>query len=100
MEGYNACYRIISARLFFRAITQALGEGYHFLGSAPIVYADKFDFRDARSHAHPALVKGHTAFSGQAEIRAIWVPVISSNVAPVILKASEAKHYAMTHKIL
>jgi hypothetical protein len=84
-EGYDACYRITSVRLFFRAITQALGLQYKFLGFGPVVYAEEFDISATQAGVHPALVKRHSRYIEQEEVRALWTRTDGKNVAPLVL---------------
>jgi hypothetical protein len=94
-EGYDACYKITSARLFFRAISRAIAAQHRFLGFAAVVYEDSFALTDHRSHTHPALVKRRSAFSGQSEVRGLWAAQNSADLEPVVLESSAANIYAM-----
>jgi len=99
-EGYNACYKIISARLFFRAISRALGVNYSFLGFGPVIYEDSLDLKDPRSHVHPAMIKRRTEFFGQAEFRGVWSSIDTTNASPVLIETSNACLYATSYRML
>lgn len=100
-EGYDACYKILSARLFFRAISQALGPNYRFLGYAEVIYTNTIDLTDPRCHTHPALIKRTTEFSSQAEFRAVWaLTTESESTKPVLLESSRAGLYASPYASL
>lgn len=99
-EGYDSCYRINSPRLFFRAITAALGDQYEFLGFAEVHYADEIDIATPQAGIHPALVKRHTGYADQAEVRALWAPRNTANVEPVILGRSRAFLYVAEHRTI
>jgi hypothetical protein len=100
-EGYDCCYRIVSPRLFFRAISQALGDQYQYLGFAEMHYTDNaLDISTQEAGIHPALVKRRTGYSDQAEVRAIWKQRDSANVEPVLLERSRAFLYVTEHRTL
>lgn len=101
-EGYNSCYKIISPRLFFRAISEALGSNYNFLGFAEVHYADEIDIASPQAGIHPALVKRHAGYADQAEIRAIWQPVNANaeDIEPIVLQQSGGSRYITSHRIL
>jgi hypothetical protein len=95
---YDVCYQIHSAKLFFRALTRALGDNYRFFGFGPVVYAKEFDAREQRSATHPAFVKRQEAHFTQREVRAVWVvmpghTVESRKLEPQTLEKSEAYKY-------
>jgi hypothetical protein len=99
--GYEGCYRIMSTRLFLKAISRQLeGHGYKFWGCAPIHYADEIDIASSHADIHPALCK-KPIFSPQKEIRAIWHPIAEKTVARHIdLDMSEAFRYVTVHRTL
>ena len=99
-EGYDACYKVTSARLFFRALTSALGPDYSFLGFCRVIYADSLDLKDPLSNVHPAMVKRRSDFFGQAEIRGVWKSNRSKDLSPVLVEVSRAGLYAMPYKKL
>jgi hypothetical protein len=99
-EGYDACYRITSARLFFRAVTEALGPQYGFLGFGRVIYAEEFDIAAIQAAVHPALVKRHSRYIEQDEVRTLWKPTDGKNVEPVLLDASSANLYVVRHRVL
>jgi hypothetical protein len=100
-EGYEACYRIMSTRLFLKAISRQLDLlGYKFWGCAPIHYTDEIDIASPSADIHPALCK-KPIFSRQKEIRAIWRPVTDKPVDRHIdLDTSEAFRYVTVHRTL
>ena len=99
-EGYDACYKITSARLFFRAISNVLGVGYSFLGFGSVIYEDRIDLKDPRCHVHPAMVKRRSEFFGQAEVRGVWKSNDTKDLAPVLVDTSGAALYAMPYRRL
>lgn len=99
-ERYDTCYKILSARLFFRALTEVLGRQYVFLGFGRVHYADEIDIATPEAGIHPALVKRRTGYSDQAEIRALWQMREGQNPSPVILPESRVRLYAQLRAIL
>ena len=99
-EGYDSCYRIISPRLFFRAISKVLGPEYKFLGFADVHYSDEIDIASSHAGIHPALVKPPAGYADQAEVRAIWQPINNVNVEPILLQRSRASLYIVEHRTL
>jgi len=97
-ESYDVCYKINSARLFFRALSSALGSEFEFLGSGRVHYADEIDISTREAGIHPALVKRRTGYEGQAEIRALWQRRETRDVVPVILPNSQA-HIYVSHYV-
>jgi hypothetical protein len=98
-EGYDSCYRITSARLFFRAISEALGPNYEFLGWGEVHFTDRMDITSSLTTGfHPALIKHQTGYTAPSEIRAIWQPKNSENVEPKILDNSRAGLYCCEHR--
>ena len=96
-EGYDSCYQITSARLFYRAISAALGPEFSFLGAAPIVYEDDLNLSDPRAATHPAFVKRKGTFATQSEFRAVWAARSLRDLTPILIESSGAKLYARTH---
>ena len=102
-EGYDACYRIRSARLFFKAISKApkLTAVADLVCFGPVHYYD----RRKSNHIfegtfHPALVK-RPEFGSQSELRAIWAPRVSTNdISPIILRETGAGKYCCVHRLL
>lgn len=100
-EGYDACYRIRSARLFIKAISSALA------GIADRVCAGKVHYYDSTksNHVfegtfHPGLVK-RTEFGSQFEYRAMWTPKDKgTDITPIILSDTEARKYCSLHRVL
>lgn len=103
LEGYDACYRIHSARLFFKALTRSteLSALAQFVCAAPIHYFDESLPNNVfRGTFHPALIKRST-FGGQFEFRALWKPKTAAAVIePVLVFSSRAKLYVSSHVIL
>lgn len=99
-ESYGSCYRIISPRLFFRAISEALGSKYIFLGFAEVHYSDEINIASPHAGVHPALVKRHSGYAEQAEVRAIWRPINNVHVEPILLQRSRASLYITEHRTL
>lgn len=97
-EGYDSCYKITSARLFFRAISEALGPQYEFLGYGEVFYTDKIDSASTLTGIHPALIKRPEEYEDRSEIRAVWQPKNVETVAPRILGQSRARLYCYEHR--
>lgn len=97
-EGYDACYRIHSARLFFREISRALGSRGQFIGFAPVHYVESFDL--SSPNIHPALVKRQSKHHSQREVRAIWRPTDGAEVKGVLLGNTSIGRYCTTHHII
>jgi hypothetical protein len=102
-EGYDACYRILSAKLFFRALSAALKDAdYQFF--APVQYLDPR--APPRAHEipgrfHPALLKRSTGYTGQAEVRALWMPrEPQKEIKPVRVERSRAGGYCESYRII
>jgi hypothetical protein len=99
-EGYDACYTITSSRLFFRAISAALGQDYTFIGAHSVIYADKLDIATRKAGSHPAFFKRQTEYADQSEFRAIWSKASNGEIKPIILSSSNAKLYAQPYRVL
>lgn len=105
-EGYDACYRIHSARLFFRAITRALSGIADPVCAGPVHYYDSSKSNHMfEGTFHPALVKraefGSQSFGSQSEYRAIWAPRDKAiDIEPIVLSATEARRYCSSHRVL
>ena len=97
-EGYDACYRILSARLFFKALSEKLPGGYQFLGFSEVIYADEIDIATPLAGIHPALVKRNPRHIIQNEVRAIWAPVTDCLLSPIILSETRASLFCIQHK--
>ena len=97
-EGYDACYRIHSARLFFRELSRVLGTRGTFVGFKPIHYAETFDL--SASDVHPALVKRQTLHQSQQEVRALWQPANDVEVEPILLPETAVGVYCTLHHII
>lgn len=102
-EGYDACYRIRSARLFFKAISRSpdFAPMAAFVCQGPIHYYDKSQpNHQFLGTFHPALVK-RPEFGSQSEIRAIWAPrTADQDIAPIVLNRTEASKYCCVHRLL
>jgi hypothetical protein len=100
-EGYDSCYKINSARLFFRAISGALKN------CAFVVY-DKIQYYDPtlqnlifEGTFHPALLKHKEKYGNQNEVRAIWKPTDKvAPIAPVCLTMAGISKYCERHRTL
>lgn len=97
-EGYDCCYRITSARLFFRAISEALGPQYEFLGYGEVHYTDKMDIASTQAEIHPALIKRQAGYAAPSEVRAVWQHKNLETVKPRILDKSRARLYCCEHR--
>lgn len=103
-EGYDACFRIRSCRLFFRALTRALRplQAVEYLGADAARYlrGDELNLVFPRMF-HPALLKRAGGYDDQCEIRAIWRPIPrESPIQPIPIMSSEAGRYCDVHKVL
>jgi hypothetical protein len=99
-EGYDACYLIHSARLFFRAISMEIDIG-NFVCFGPIHYFDETKSNQIfEGHFHPALIKNRV-FGSQFEVRALWSPKLSSTeIDPIIIKNSNANKYCSPFRVI
>ena len=95
--GYDVCYKIRSARLFFRAITRALGVAYTFLNFGEVHYADEIDIASPEAGIHPAWVKRRTGYLGQAKVRAVWEMNSRPDLKFVLLPTSGCAAYCEEH---
>ncbi len=99
-ENYDACYRIYSAKLFFRAISRMLRpRGYEFFGCNQVLYADEVDIASQAASIHPAFCK-KKEFSPQVEVRAIWRSFNAEPINPQILDITEAFRYVTAHRVI
>ena len=99
-EHYDACYRIYSARLFFRAISRILRpRGYEFFGYNYVLYADEVDIASQVASIHPAFCK-RKEFSPQVEVRAIWKSLNAEPITPQTLNITEAFRYVTAHRVI
>lgn len=93
---YDTCYRIHSARLFFRAISKALSGRAEFLGYVPVTYYDdskSIDLASPLSRLHPAQLKGGTNYDHQTEVRAFWLPLETGQIEPLDLEVPGLQNY-------
>ena len=97
-EGYDACYRIHSARLFFREISRVLGVRGKFLGFAPMHYAKTLDL--SAPDVHPAWVKRQMVHQSQQEVRALWQPGEDIEIKPILLPETEVGRYCTVHQTI
>jgi hypothetical protein len=102
-EGYDACYRILSAKLFFRALSARLEDAeYQFFG--PVEYLDPEALPRAHEipgRFHPALLKRATGYTGQREVRGLWKPKDpNARIAPVIVERSRAGEYCESYRTI
>lgn len=100
-EGYDACYRVMSARLFFRAISRSFVEATFALWN-PILYYDdshgNIVFEQGKAF-HPALLKEQSGYGAQVEVRAIWTPK-QLPITPKLLTVPGAHLYCCEHRVL
>lgn len=103
LEGYNACYRILSAELFFGAIsrTPILRDAAEFVCFAPALYIDSTSQNTIFQEAfHPALLK-QSSFSNQNEVRALWSPnSIDTMIEPLLIPSSDARLYVSEYAVI
>ena len=97
-KEYDCCYRILSARLFFKSLTEAVGSDFTFIGFADVVYSEQIDIAKPEAGTHPALVKRNVEHNFQNEVRAIWHPSLEQPVSPIILLKSRANTYCERYK--
>lgn len=100
---YNCCYRILSARLFFREISSHLRETADFLGFGEVHYYDdtkQIDLHSQISHLHPAQLKGGVNYDHQAEIRAFWRPRSRSPIEPLVISPTGLRRYVCQHFVV
>jgi len=101
--GYDACFRIMSARLFFRAISQVLDPLASFMGFSKVTYYDSergLDFRDPLAKCHPAQLKGGKNYEHQVEIRGFWKPRDQGLIKPIIEDFPAALKYCTRHAVI
>ena len=102
LEGYNACYRIHSAKLFFRAlsVSEPFVSLARFVCHAPVLYFDPALPNNVFTGTfHPGLIK-RSAFGSQAEHRALWSSTTSVGIEPIVVSHSNAKRYVSPHALL
>lgn len=99
-EGYDACYRINSARLFFKEISRHLPQT-ELLMVEPAYYFDSAQTNHIFTKKfHPALLK-RSDHAEQQEIRALWrTTPPRDDISPVIIKKSSAGTYCDEFKVL
>jgi hypothetical protein len=100
-EGYDACYRINSARLFFRALSRAM-PALRFLFHESVVYVpEKWDNIEIHGRFHHARLKRGGAYESQMEDRALWKPLEpGAPVEPFTIERSRAGVYCERYRVL
>jgi hypothetical protein len=101
VEGYDACYRIKSARLFFRAISGALRDARFLLSAACLYFDPAADNNVFTGRFHPGLLKRSDKFGEQYELRALWEPV--DRTSPIEyrdIRVPGIKRYCEPHAVL
>lgn len=100
-EGYDACYRINSARLFFRALSDAM-PSLRFLFHAPVIYVpEKWDNLVIHGRFHHARLKRAGMYELQLEDRALWKPLdASAPIESFTLLSSLAGTYCERYRVL
>lgn len=103
LEKYDACYRIHSSRLFFRALSHSteLNSCARLVCAAPVLYFDESSSNNVfRGTFHPGLLKRST-FGSQNEFRALWAPLgQDAKVEPLLISTSNAKLYISRPAVL
>lgn len=100
---YDACYRILSGRLFFRTVSRAIADRAEFLGFGPVHYYDEdfpIDIRSPLAHLHPGQLKGGKTYAHQTEIRAFWRPLDQAEIAPFCIDVPDIMKYCVLHRTL
>src|SRR5260221_12552061 len=100
-EGYDACYRINSARLFFRTLSEKLVSA-EFIGFGPVHYVDATATNQIFDGLfHPALLKRKEVFEMQSEVRALWRHKDSnSKIEPLQIVGSRAGIYCEVFRFI
>jgi hypothetical protein len=98
-EGYDACYKIISARLCFRAISQVLMNAEFALWEEILYYDDSLGNLVYEKAFHPALLKRKEEYAEQREIRAIW-HARQLPIEPTIVTVPRIHVYCEEHRVL
>jgi len=102
-SGYDSCYIIRSARLFFRALSEYLRETAEFVGYAHVHYYDDshgIDINSEHVNVHPALCKPASLYSNQQEVRAIWRTLRPRPLKPIIIEAKAAARYCDLYRAI
>jgi len=95
-EGADSCLHVNSLSLFFRLITEVLNlvTPVQFIGLRAVNYQDREEPWNGKDWGrHPALIK-ETIFKPQGEVRAIWKPMTSEAISPII-----TNHYRLSECI-
>ena len=103
-EGYDACFRVRSCRLFLRALTTAMArsQAVEFFGALPVTYV-RGDEQNLvfPGRFHPALLKRAGGYDDQDESRAIWLPrPRESAIAPLLLAETRAGVYCEVQALI
>ena len=100
-EEYDACYRINSARLFFRALSKHIADA-EFLFFADAEYVERDNPNHiVTGHFHPAIFKRKQEYADQREVRALWGPKDSSKeLNPFVIPQSAAGQYCDPFRII
>lgn len=100
-EGYDACYRINSARLFFRAISEQLADAEFLFIAAAEYIREGATNHEVHSRFHPALLKRAGGYDDQLEVRALWKPRDpSAEIGPLVIPASRAGTYCEPYRTI
>lgn len=100
-EGYDACYRINSTRLFSKAISRRLASSTLLLFE-PVLYFDELQTnQELNGTFHPAMLKKINTFGGQHEVRGLWQSHdTNSPIEPVVIGESDAWKYCEEYRVL
>ena len=93
---YDSCYQINSARLFFKAISQAISDRATFLGFGSVHYYDSsapIQLASPLARLHPGQLKGGITHGHQIEIRAFWRPIEPTAIEPMSIEIPELRKY-------
>lgn len=100
-EGYDCCYKINSARLFFKAISHEIENLATFLGYAPVAYYDSASELDAHSplaYFPPSQLKGGKDYGFQCEVRGFWKPKVNGDISPIDINVPGAIKYCERYR--
>lgn len=86
-EGADSCVEITNENLLFQLITETINSitPVRFRGVYEVIYKDREERWDGSTWGrHPSIIK-EKEFTPQGELRAIWEPINSSEIQPLII---------------
>jgi len=99
-EGYASCYKILTARLFFRAISGVLNDCNFVVYDRIHYYDPTLPNQTFMGTFHPALLK-HNDFGSQDEVRAIWKPKDkNAQISPMCITVPHISKYCERYRTI